>query len=191
MANFWTVFRTERFRELLGQFVRRELTQRYKQSVLGYFWVILNPLAQMLVMSFVFSHIFTRADIGVPYPLFLFTALLPWNLFSQSLSSSVSSLVSNSGLLSKIYFPREIFILSSMIARVVDFLFASLILVVMLILYRIPLTWQALWVFPIFVIQFLFTYGLGLFVSAANLFYRDIQYLLSLILLVWMYLPPV
>ena len=179
------------YRELLTQLVNRELAQRYKQSVLGYFWVIINPLAQMLVMSFVFSRIFGRSDLGVPYPLFLFTALLPWNLFSASLSSAVGALVGNAGLLSKIYFPREVLVLSSMLARVIDFLFACLILAAMLIFYHQKITWHIWWVLPIFAIQFIFTYGLGLFFAAANLFYRDIQYLLSLILLLWMYMTPV
>jgi ABC-type polysaccharide/polyol phosphate export permease len=189
--SFFQVFTSPRYRELLGQLINRELAQRYKQSVLGYFWVIISPLAQMLVMSFVFSRVFAQVGVGVPYPLFLFTALLPWNLFSQSLSSAVTSLVANSGLLSKIYFPREILVLSYLGARITDFIFASLILIAMLFIYRQPLTWQALWVIPIFFIQTLFTYGLSLIIAAFNLFYRDIQYLLNLVLLIWLYLTPV
>lgn len=191
MKAFFQVLFSRRYRELLGQLVNRDLAQRYKQSVLGYFWVILNPLAQMLVMSFVFSHIFGVSSFGVPYPLFLFTALLPWTLFANSLTAATNSLVSNAGLLAKIYFPREILVLGSILAKVVDFAFSSLILIAMMIFYHHAITWQVLWFIPLFLIQFFFTYGLGLIFAAANLFYRDIQYLLNLVVLVWMYLTPV
>lgn len=191
MNSIFLTIKTKRYRELLNQLVNRDLAQRYKQSVLGYFWVIINPLAQMLVMSFVFSRIFRLEGLGVPYPLFLFTALLPWTLFSSSLTSAVMSLVSNSGLLAKIYFPREILVLSTLCAKIVDFAFSSLILIVMMIFYKQGVTWNVLWVIPIFLIQFIFTYGLSLLFAAANLFYRDVQYLLNLIVLVWMYLTPI
>lgn len=189
--KFFVPFTSPRYRELLNQLVARELAQRYKQSVIGYFWVILNPFVQMLVMSFVFVNIFGRKDLGVPYPLFLFAALLPWNLFSNSLSSCVEALVDSSGLLSKIYFPREILVLSKMLARVIDFFFASIILVGMLVYYHQGITINILWTIPIFLIQFLFTYGLSLFLSAANLFYRDVKHVLNLILMTWMYLTPI
>lgn len=191
MNSIFLAAKTQRYRELLGQLVNRDLAQRYKQSVLGYFWVILNPLAQMLVMSFVFSHIFSQANLGVPYALFLFTALLPWTLFASSLTAATNSLVSNAGLLAKIYFPREILVLGSILAKVVDFAFSSLILIAMMIFYQQAISWNILWLLPIFAIQFVFTYGLSLLFAAFNLFYRDMQYLLNLIILVWMYLTPI
>jgi ABC-type polysaccharide/polyol phosphate export permease len=181
-------------KNLLWQMVSREIKARYKQSILGYFWVILNPLAQMLVMSFAFSLIMripTAANDKIPYSLFLFTALLPWNLFSTSLASASNSLVSNSSLITKIYFPRTILVLSTIVAKIIDFLFANIILIVYLIIYKIPLTPNILWVIPIFLIQQIFTLGISFFLSAANLMYRDIQYLLSLVLILWMYLTPV
>lgn len=190
MQSFFTAI-SPRYRELLWRLVNRELVQRYKQSVLGYFWVIINPLAQMIVMSFVFSRIFGHKGVGVPYPLFLFTALLPWTLFSQAMTSSTNSLISNSGLLAKIYFPREVLVLSAILAKIVDFLFSNLVLIAMLFFYHQTLTFNILWVIPIFTVQFIFTYGLGLIFAAANLFYRDIQYLLNLILLIWMYMTPI
>lgn len=180
-----------KYRELLSELTLREIKQRYKQSVLGYAWVILNPFFQMLVMAFVFSIIMRIPNLGVPYPIYLYAGLLPWTLFSNSLISSSNSLVENAGLLSKIYFPREIFILSTLMAKVVDFALACTIFIIFMIYYQIPVTWNILWVIPIFLIQQLFTYGLSLFLATANLFYRDIQYLLSLVLLVWMYLTPV
>jgi len=181
-------------RELLWQMVAREVKARYKQSVLGYFWVILNPLAQMLVMSFAFSIILripTNASANIPYSIFLFTALLPWNLFTNSLSSASSSLVNSSSLITKIYFPRTILVVSTIFAKIIDFLFAASILIIYMIIYHIPITFNILWIIPIFIIQQIFTLGLALFFSAANLLYRDIQYLLTMILLLWMYATPV
>ena len=177
--------------ELTRQLTLREIKSRYKQSFLGYAWVIFNPLAQMLIMTFVFSIILRISSLGVPYPLFLFSALLPWNLFSNSLSHAVNALVENSPLIKKIYFPREIFIKSTLMAKIIDFLLASLIFVGFAIYYKTIITWHILWVIPIFLIQELFTYGLALGLAAINLFYRDIQYLLNLILVLWMYITPV
>ncbi|MBU3935611.1 ABC transporter permease [Patescibacteria group bacterium] len=181
-------------KNLLWQMVSREVKARYKQSILGYFWVILNPLAQMLVMSFAFSLIMripTAAKTNIPYSIFLFTALLPWTLFSTSLSSASNSLVINSSLITKVYFPRIILVLATIVAKIIDYLFASTILIVYLAIYKIPISLNILWIIPIFLIQQIFTLGLSLFLSAANLMYRDIQYLLGLVLMLWMYLTPV
>ena len=183
-----------RWRELLWQMVAREIKARYKQSILGYFWVILNPLAQMIVMSFAFSLILripTNSSANIPYSIFLFTALLPWNLFATSLNASASSLVNSSSLITKVYFPRTILVIATILAKIVDFLFASLIFIIYIIIYRLSINLNVLWIIPIFLIQQIFTLGLALFFSAANLLYRDIQYLLSLILTLWMYLTPV
>jgi lipopolysaccharide transport system permease protein len=179
------------YRELLTELTKREIKQRYKQSVLGYAWVILNPFIQMLVMAFVFSKILRITDLGVPYPIFLYAGLLPWTLFTNALMSSVNALVGNAGLLTKVYFPRVIFVQSTILAKIVDFFLASTVFVLFMMYYQLPITVHVLWFIPIFLIQNLFTYGLSLLVAASNLFYRDIQYLLGLLLLVWMYLTPV
>lgn len=183
-----------KWRELLWQMVSREVKARYKQSILGYFWVILNPLAQMLVMSFAFSIILripTNSASNIPYSIFLFVALLPWNLFSNSLSSASASLVSSGNLITKIYFPRTILVISTIIAKIIDFLFATSVLIIYMIVYQIPININILWIFPIFFIQQIFTLGLSLFFAAANLLYRDIQYLLNMVLLLWLYVTPV
>jgi lipopolysaccharide transport system permease protein len=183
-----------KWHELLWQMVGREVKARYKQSILGYFWVILNPLAQMLVMSFAFSIILripTNAASNIPYSIFLFVALLPWNLFANSLGSATGSLVGSSSLITKVYFPRTILVLSTVLAKIVDFLFASIVLVIYMIAYHIPVTLNILWVIPIFFIQQIFTLGLSFFFAAANLIYRDIQYLLNMIILLWMYGTPI
>ena len=183
-----------KWRELLWQITAREVKARYKQSILGYFWVVLNPLAQMLVMSFAFSIIMripTNSAGNIPYSIFLFVALLPWTLFSGSLGSAAASLVGSGSLITKIYFPRTILVMATIIAKIIDFFFALSVLVVYMIIYQIPININILWVIPIFFIQQIFTLGLSLFFAAANLLYRDIQYLLSMILLLWMYVTPV
>jgi len=179
------------YRELLWNLANREITQRYKQSVLGYAWVILNPLFQLIVMSFVFDIVLRIPSLGVPFILFLSAALLPWNLFTQSLVSSSNVLVSNSNLITKIYFPREILVYSTIIAKMVDFFFSCLVLVFFLFIFKIPVTVYYLWLPVIFVVQLFFMTGISLVVSALNLFYRDIQYLLNLVLLLWMYITPI
>ncbi len=180
-----------KYHELLSELTIREIKQRYKQSILGYAWVILNPFFQMVVMAFVFSIVMRIPNLGVPYSIFLYAGLLPWTLFANSVTSSVNVLVANAGLITKIYFPREIFVVSTILAKIVDFLLASTVFIAFLIYYQTPITWNILWIFPIFIIQQLFTYGLSLLLAAANLFYRDIQYLFGLVILVWMYLTPV
>lgn len=179
------------YRELLAELTKREIKQRYKQSILGYAWVILNPLVQMLVMAFVFSHVLRLGDLGVPYPVFLYAGLLPWTLFTGSLTASANALVGNAGLLTKIYFPRVIFVQSAILAKMVDFFLACTVFVLFLVAFRVSVSLNILWVIPIFLIQSLFTYAIGLLASALNLFYRDIQFVLSLGLIVWMYLTPV
>jgi lipopolysaccharide transport system permease protein len=177
--------------ELTRELTLREIKSRYKQSVLGYAWVILNPFFQMLVMAFVFSIILRFPTIGTPYAIFLYVGLLPWNLFAASLTSSTNALVGNASLLTKIYFPREIFIISTTLAKIVDFFLASTVFILFMVIYQQPVTWNVLWFIPIFLIQQLFTYGLSLILSSINLFYRDIQYVLSLVVMIWMYLTPV
>lgn len=194
MELFFEIRRVMGRGELLGQITSREIKSRYKQSVLGYLWVILNPLFQMLVMSFAFSIIMrvpTNAASNIPYSIFLYVALLPWTLFANSLSSASNVLVTNSSLITKIYFPRTILVVSTIMAKVVDFFFACSILIAFLVAYQIPISINILWIIPIFIIQQMFTLGLGLFLSAANLLYRDIQYVLGLVLTLWMYLTPI
>ena len=181
-------------KELLIQMTLREIKSRYKQSIMGYFWVILNPFFQIIIMSLVFSTIMrvpTYANTNIPYIVFLYVALLPWSLFANSLSSATGSIVSNGGLITKVYFPRTILLLSTILAKIVDFIFASTILIIFLIIYQIPINLNVFWFIPIFVIQLILTFGLSFFLSASNLIYRDVQYLLNLIISLWFYLTPI
>ena len=179
--------------DLLINLVKREIASRYKQSVLGYFWVILNPFFQMLVMTIVFAKIMRISIPGVPYFLFLYAGLLPWTFFTNALTSAMGNLVGMGSLIKKVYFPREIIILATLLAKVVDLVLASLVFVFFMFFFRQPsnIFLDLIFVPLIFFIQFLFTFGLALMVAAFNLFYRDIQYLMNLILSLWFYLTPV
>ncbi len=179
------------FFSLIKKLTLREIKARYKQSFLGFFWVVLNPFFQMLIMSFVFSNILRIENLGVPYPIFLYAGLLPWTFFVSSISSSMSVFVENSSLIKKIYFPREILVLSTIFAKAFDFFLSAIIFFLLMIYFKVQFTYFIFLFIPIFFIQFLFTYSLGLILSALNLFYRDIQYLFNLILTLWFYATPV
>ncbi|NTU73305.1 ABC transporter permease [Candidatus Roizmanbacteria bacterium] len=177
--------------ELIKHLTLREIKARYKQSFLGFFWIVLNPFFQMLIMSFVFSHIMRIQNIGIPYPVFLYAGLLPWTFFALSLGSSMSALTENSALIKKIYFPREILIISTILAKGFDMLLSIGVFLALMIFFQMPFKLTMLMFFPILLIQFIFTLGLSLFLSAANLLYRDVQYLFNLVLTLWFYLTPV
>jgi ABC-type polysaccharide/polyol phosphate export permease len=179
-----------KYKFLLYQLVQREIKARYKQSVVGYFWVILNPLVLMAVYTFVFSVVF-RFPVDIPYPLFLFAALLPWNFLQQGIMSATNSLVNNDILLKKVAFPREVIPYSVLIAKGVDFLFSLLLFLLLIIVFKVNLSASIILFIPILIIQVILMTGLALLLSTFNLFYRDIQYLTNLVLMVWMYMSPV
>lgn len=176
---------------LLKKLTLREIKSRYKQSFFGFLWVVLNPFFQMLIMSFVFSNILKFENLGVPYPIYLYAGLLPWTFFSTSLSSSMDALTSNASLIKKIYFPREIFVLSNLFAKAFDFFLSAGVFLILMIYFKVPFTPYMLLFFPIFAVQFIFTYSISLLLASLNLFYRDVQYLFGLVLTLWFYLTPV
>jgi len=177
--------------ELIKNLTQREIRVRYKQSFLGFFWIILNPFFQMLIMSFVFSKLVNTSRLGVPYPVYLYAGLLPWTFLTTSLGSAMGELVENSALIKKIYFPRETLVFSTLLAKTFDFFLSSIVFIGLLLFFKIRFSWYMLLFFPIFLIQFIFTYGLSLLLSVLNLFYRDVQYIINLVLTLWFYLTPV
>ncbi|MDD2822988.1 MAG: ABC transporter permease [Candidatus Daviesbacteria bacterium] len=184
-----TPFLTHKY--LLFQLTQRSIKARYKQSIIGYAWVLINPLAQLLVYTFVFSVIFKFPTNNIPYPVFLFAGLLPWIYMQNVLASATTSLVDNADLIRKVYFPREILIYSVVLSKTVDFVFALSLLFIFMVVYHIPIGLTTLYIIPLFIIQIILMSGLSLFFSTFNLFYRDIQYLVTLLLLLWTYLTPV
>jgi lipopolysaccharide transport system permease protein len=178
-------------RELLFTWTLRDFKVRYSQSILGAAWAILQPFALMIIFSVVFSVFIKVPTDGIPYPIFAYTALLPWTLFANSLTFSIPSLVSNMSLVSKIYFPREILPLSSIMVCFVDFVIASSIFVLMWLFYQIPIGPTILLAPLALIIQVILTFGISLLASAINVFYRDVRFVVPLALQIWMYMSPI
>ncbi len=178
-------------RELLLLVTQREIKVRYKQTALGAAWAVLQPLSLMMVFSFFFSLFAKMETGGVPVPLFYYTGLLPWTFFATSLSFAIPSLITNSNIITKIYFPREIIPLASILAAFIDFLVASLIYIFMLIWFRVPPSWNWLWVVPLLLVQLVFTAGVCLGASAFTVLYRDVRFTLPLLIQIWFFATPV
>lgn len=178
------------FRELLFQMTSRDLLLRYKQTVMGLGWALLTPLLNTLIFSIVFMRV-APVETRVPYPLFAYCGLLVWNFTASALRFATTSLTSNTNLVTKVYFPREIFPLSAVAVSLVDFAVASTVLVAMMAYYHVAPT-PAVALLPLIVIvQAAFTVAMALILSMANLFYRDVKYLFEVILTVWMFASAV
>lgn len=178
-------------RDLLLTWTMRDFRVRYSQSLLGAAWSILQPLSLMIVFTVVFSTLMQVPTSGIPYPVFVYTALLPWTFFANSLTLSIPSLVTNMALVSKIYFPREILPLSAILVGLVDFAIASSIYVALLLYYDVSVGVMALLVPVVLLVQVLFTFAIALGASAVNVFYRDIRFVIPLVIQIWLYLTPV
>lgn len=179
------------YHELIANITLREIKVRYKQSILGMLWAILQPLSMMVVFTVIFSYFIKMPSDNIAYPIFSYTALLPWTFFATSLSFAVPSIISNINLVTKIYFPREIFPIASVLAAFFDFCIAAVIFLVMFFFYRIPVTANILYLIPLFIIQLIFILGIVLFASAVSVYYRDVRYVMPLLIQLWMYLSPV
>ncbi len=185
VTDFW------QRRGLLWHMTVRHLRGQYKQSILGYAWAFVNPLSLMLILSFVFSIILRIPSQGVPYPLFLLVALLPWIFFSTALSSATDSVVNAASLVTKVYFPREVLPTAAVFTKLVDLGFGLLILIGLMVYLGYPPEWTAVW-FPIlFLIHLLFTLGLAFPLAALNLFFHDVRFLVGVALTLWFYMTPV
>lgn len=180
-----------RFRELLLMWTDREIRIRYKQSVLGAAWAILQPLCLMLALTVVFSYFAPMPSDGIPYPLFSYTALLPWTFFATSISFAVPAMTNNMQLISKIYFPREILPLASVMVAFVDFLFATLVFAGLFIFYGVPVTANLLWVFPLLGLQTALILGIVFWVSSLVVRFRDLRFVVPLGIQLWMYASPI
>ena len=167
------------------------LSIRYKQSILGWAWAALQPLALMAIYTFVFAHVTKVNTDGTPYSVFVFAGLLPWIFFSSSITNAVHGMVAYPSLLTKMYFPREIIPLSYLAAGVADFLISSVILAAMLAYYRIAPTWNLLIGIPVLVILGAFATAIALFFAAVHVRFRDVGLALPFILQVWMFATPV
>jgi len=169
----------------------RDIKIRYKQTALGFLWAIIQPLFMMLVFTIIFGGFAKIPSDGIPYPLFSFAALLPWMLFSEGLTRSTMSMVQNSNIMSKVYFPRLIMPISGILSPLVDFAVSISILVLMMVYYGFVPTLNVVFL-PLFILLALATsLGIGLWLSALNVKYRDFQYTVPFIIQIWMYASPV
>jgi lipopolysaccharide transport system permease protein len=179
------------YRDLLYTLTVHRIKVRYKQSVLGIAWAILQPVSLMLIYTVIFSYIARMPSDGTPYAIFAYTALLPWSSFSTTLSNATNGLVSHSHLVTKVYFPREILPLTYVIAGMFDFLIASSVLVGLLVYYDIRLTAYALYALPIVGVLLIFTTAMSLLFSATQVRFRDVGVAMPLLLQLWMFATPV
>ena len=189
-----------RYRDLLIQLIRREIVVRYRHSVLGISWALLQPLGLMLLFTFVFTRAVSVGAIeqlGVPYPLFVYVGLLPWTFFASGLTGAVASLASHRDLVTKIYFPQQILPMTAIASAFFDFCVASFVLVGLVSFYHLTTSWSFQWnaalaMLPIvLMVQIVFMFGLGLWLALANLWYRDVKYLFTFVIQVWMFLTNV
>jgi lipopolysaccharide transport system permease protein len=179
------------YRELIATFTLRDVKLRYKQTGLGVLWAIIQPLLMMLIFTFFFGRLAKLPSDGIPYPLFVLAALLPWTLFSEGLTRSTTSMVTNANIMTKVYFPRLVMPLAGILSPLVDFGVSLLILVVMMAYYGyVP--GLTLIFLPLFVLFALATsLGIGLWLSALNVRYRDFQYTVPFIIQLWLFASPV
>jgi lipopolysaccharide transport system permease protein len=169
----------------------RDIKVRYKQTALGAAWAVIQPLMTMVVFSIFFGKLAKMPSDGIPYPLFAYAALVPWTFFANSLTQASNSLLQNSNMLKKIYFPRLVMPISSVISGTVDFVFAFIVLIAMMLFYGIVPTVNIVWL-PFLVLLALGTaLGAGLWLSAINVQYRDVRYVIPFLIQVWLFATPI
>ena len=179
------------YRDLLYFLVWRDIRVRYKQTLLGAAWAILQPVTTMVVFSIFFGRLASVPSDGVPYPVFAFTALLPWQLFAYALSESSNSLVANQNLITKVYFPRLIVPMAAVVSGLADFAISMSVLAALMIYFRLPLGPAVLWL-PAFVLFAVATaLAVGLWLSALNVKFRDVRYTIPFMTQLWMFATPV
>jgi lipopolysaccharide transport system permease protein len=187
--NYWNDL--WRFRELFLFLAWRDILVRYKQTIIGLAWSLIRPFLTMIVFTIIFGRLAKLPSGGVPYPILVYAAMLPWQFFSTSFSEASNSLISNSNMLTKIYFPRLIIPASTVIVNFVDFLISFVILVGLMIWYKFVPSWSIVFL-PLFLgLAFLTSMGAGLYVAALNVKYRDFKYIVPFVVQFGMYISPV
>jgi lipopolysaccharide transport system permease protein len=179
------------YRELLYFFVWRDVKVRYKQTAIGATWAILQPFMTMVVFTLFFGKLAHIPSNGLPYPIFYYTALLPWTYFSTALQGATNTVVDHQNVITKVYFPRLILPCSAVVAGLVDFAVSFVVLLGMLLYYRIYPTWTVLLI-PVLLLLAVFTaLGVGLWLSALNAMYRDVRYVMPFLIQFWLFASPV
>jgi lipopolysaccharide transport system permease protein len=179
------------YRELLYFLVWRDIKVRYKQTALGAAWAIIQPFFTMVVFSLFFGKLAKMPSDGVPYPLFCFAALVPWTLFSNGLSQSSNSLVGSAHLITKVYFPRLVIPISSVFSGTVDFLISFVVLLGLMAVYGIFPTGNTLWLPLLILFAFISSLGVGMWLSALNVQFRDVRYIVPFLTQIWLFATPI
>jgi len=186
LRDLWT------YRELIYFMVWRDVKVKYKQTLLGMAWAVVQPIMTMIVFTFVFDKVAKLPTEGIPYPVFSFTGLLPWGLFATALNQGSRSLVMHNNMVTKIYFPRLILPMSAVFAGLVDFFISFIILIGLMVYYKVTPAWGQLWTLPLFLVLALVTaLGVALWLSAINVKYRDVNQALPFITQFWLLATPV
>lgn len=181
-----------RYRELFYFFTWRDVKIKYKQTMLGFLWVILQPLLMMVIFTFFFGKALKIPSQNLPYPIYVFSGLLIWNLFSAGLTSASNSMVNNASIIKKIYFPRLIIPVSSILVATFDFLMAFALYAVLLVFYQQPLSWLAVFAWPAaLLLTLVSTLGLGCWLAALNVKYRDFRYVIPFLVQLLFFLTPI
>jgi lipopolysaccharide transport system permease protein len=179
------------YRELMYFMSWRDIKVRYKQTALGAAWAVIQPLMTMVVFSIFFGKLAKMPSDGIPYPLFAYAALVPWTFFANSLTQASNSLLQNSNMLKKIYFPRLVMPISSVISGTVDFVFAFMVLIAMMLFYGILPTVNIVWLPFLMLLALATALGGGLWLSAINVQYRDVRYVIPFLIQVWLFATPI
>lgn len=193
-SNRWSILSFKdiwAYRELLFFLTWRDVKVRYKQTALGAAWAILQPLFMMIIFTIFFGRLAGVASAGIPYPLFALAGLVPWTFFSNAITASGNSLVGSANLITKVYFPRLIVPAAAMLAGLVDFLLAFLMLVILMIYYRVTPTVQMLFLPVLILLTALFSLGVGTWMSALNVKYRDVRFALPFLIQLWLFVSSV
>ncbi len=185
------LYRLIQYKDLLAIFIWREFLIRYKQTIIGVLWAVIQPFSMMLLFVFVFG-IVLKVDTGdIPKPLFYFAGLIPWTFFSSSVSVSITSLTEHRDLITKIYFPRELIIFSRILVFMTDFFISMVLFFIFLFFYGKNLTSSALWAVPIVLLMLIFTAALSLILGMINVYYRDVKLASGFLLRLWFFATPV
>jgi len=180
-----------RYAGLIYTLSEHRIRVRYKQSMLGVTWAIVQPVALMAIYTMIFSFVAHVQTNGIPYPIFVFTGLVPWTFFSTALTAGASALVSHSNLITKVYFPREILPLTYVIAGLFDFLIASTLLAALMVISRVPVNANILYAVPVIVIMTMFVTATVLILSATQVRFRDVGLAMPFLLQIWMFATPI
>lgn len=179
------------YKDLLLVFIWREFLIRYKQTFIGVLWAVLQPVSLMLLFTFIFGVVLQTTHKNYPYVLFFYAGVLPWTFFSGSTNFAVTSLSGNFNLVTKIYFPREIIPLSGVAINFIDYLIGLFVFFILLVFYRVQITWNFLWLIPLLIMLIIYTTSISLFLAALNVYYRDVKLASTFLLQFLFFATPV